>query len=113
MAKKGDLARQKVAEIIVKAFSDMDAYVATVDKKIYVNVQDGPGGEVCQFAIAMTMPKTPVSAASEVTSSSGAWADAPTSYSTTSVTSTPAPSTKLSEADQAKVNDLMRELGLM
>lgn len=62
MAKKGDIARAQVYEIIQNAFGAN--YVDTIDKKIYVNGEEN--GEAIQFAIAITMPKNPVGAASPV-----------------------------------------------
>ena len=58
MARKGDAARESIKNTIIKAFGD--DFVAVVDKKLYVQAQDGPGGEVVQFAISLTMPKVPV-----------------------------------------------------
>ena len=58
MARRGDLARENVTKIIVDAFGDN--FVTIQDKKIYVMGSDG--GEMVQFAISLTMPKTPVEA---------------------------------------------------
>lgn len=66
MPKKGDLARDTVKDTIIKAFNDSGNYVGFQDKKIYVTAQDGPNGEVFQFAITMTMPKVPIAAADTV-----------------------------------------------
>lgn len=60
MPKKGEIARQSLYDLITKTFSDKGDYICTKDKKIYVQAKDGPGGEVLQFAISMTMPKVPV-----------------------------------------------------
>lgn len=57
--RRGDYARSSVVNTIINAFGDN--YVATQDKKIYVNATEG--GEVIQFAISITMPKTPIAAA--------------------------------------------------
>lgn len=92
MAKRGDGARESAKNTIIQAFGDF--YVCTQDKKIYVNVPDGQGGELIQLAIAMTMPKTPIEG--EVTSN-----DMPADTSTT-----------LSDSDKAKVEDLKRKLGI-
>ena len=57
MAKRGDCARTKVRETIMNAFGSN--FVAEQDKKLYVMAQDD-SGEMIQFAIAITMPKTPI-----------------------------------------------------
>ena len=57
--RRGDCARSSVVNTIINAFGDN--YVTTQDKKIYVNATEG--GEVIQFAISITMPKTPIAAA--------------------------------------------------
>lgn len=93
--KRGDLARETVRNKIIEAFG-VD-YVGTVDKKIYVQAKDGENGETLQFAIAMTMPKTPINAA------------AGTSTGETNVTMTV---TELSESDVAKVAALKKMLGV-
>ena len=68
--KRGDLAREKVRDTIIKAFGG--DFITIYDKKIYVKAQDGANGEEIQFAITMTMPKTPIDAATVgETSSSG------------------------------------------
>lgn len=69
MPKKGDVARETVKNTIIETFNSTGNYVAFVDKKIYVTAQDGPGGEVLQFAISMTMPKTPVASAAQTAGS--------------------------------------------
>lgn len=105
MAKRGDVARASVADTIVKAFGAN--YVATVDKKIFVEAQDGPGGETLQFSIAITMPKTSVARGEVLTTSepAGAAWEGPSAP-------TPAP-TEISDDDKAKVAELMRQLNLL
>jgi hypothetical protein len=105
MAKKDDMARAEVAQIIIIAFGAN--YVATVDKKIYVEAQDGPGGETLQFSIAITMPKTGVARNSAPTTSvpaDSAW-EGPAAPAV-------APPTEISDSDKAKVAKLMKQLGL-
>ena len=58
--RRGDYARSSVVNTIINAFGDN--YVTTQDKKIYVNATEG--GEVIQFAISITMPKTSIAASS-------------------------------------------------
>ena len=101
--KKGDGARAFVASTIEEAFRSLGLYVTTQDKKIYVNAQDGAGGEVLQLAISMTIPKTPIGkpAVNGVVSGEGAFPATPVA--------TP---TQLSAEDQAAVQDLMNRLGV-
>lgn len=60
--KRGDAAREKARDAIIAIFKSLNAFAGIQDKKIYVNLPDGPdgSGEVLQFAISMTMPKTPI-----------------------------------------------------
>ena len=57
MAKRGEIARERAKDIICKAFGE--DFVTVQDKKIYVMAKD-EGGEKVQFAITLTMPKTPI-----------------------------------------------------
>lgn len=54
--RKGDIAKQYVADKIIQTFGD--SYVCTKDKKIYLNIKEG--NEIAQIAISLTMPKVPV-----------------------------------------------------
>lgn len=108
MAKKGDAARAAVTNKIVEAFDAIGSYVATQDKKIFVNMPDGPGGEVLQFAISITMPKTQISGGSAPTGGMD-WS------AQTEGVPTAAPmtiNTELSGEDKAKVQALMQSLGI-
>jgi len=96
--RRGDLAKQYVSDTIIQAFSGN--YLATQDKKIYLNVPDGPGGEIVQIALSMTMPKVQIEAPA---------AGAPTSASTHAPTKTPV---TLSDDDKAAVAQLMKNLGI-
>lgn len=93
MAKKGDIARETAKDIILAAFGDSVAGIQ--DKKIYINMADG--GETVQLAISMTMPKTPLEAAGNTTTSIPTPATMPT---------------ELSSEDQNTVDMLMKRLGL-
>lgn len=62
MARKGELAKEKAMSIITKAFGEN--FVATQDKKIYVNVEEN--GEKIQFAISLTQPKTTINISNTV-----------------------------------------------
>ena len=101
--RRGDLAKQSVIATIQAAFGEN--FAGIVDKKLYVNVKDGPNGEVVQLSITLTMPKTPVSASAvPVTASAdgnaAAWE------------SKPATPTELSAEDKAKVADLCKKLNI-
>lgn len=106
MAKRGDAAREAVKNKIIEAFGS--DFVAFLDKKIYVEVQDGPGGETLQFAITMTMPKTSVArqeGASDLPPATGDW----TGPAAATPVATP---TEITADDKAKVAELMKKLGL-
>ena len=100
--RRGDLAKQSAIATILNTFEGS----FLLDKKIYVNVKDGPNGEVVQLSIALTMPKTPVSAsavpvtAPATDSNAAAWENKP---------ATP---TELSAEDKAKVADLCKKLNI-
>lgn len=100
--RKGDAAKAAAINTILNTFEGS----FMVDKKLYINVKDGPNGEVVQLAIALTMPKTPVTAdavpvaAPKVDTNAAAWESKP---------STP---TKLSADDEKKVADLCARLGI-
>lgn len=105
MAKRGDQARESVKNTIIEAFSSIGGYVTIQDKKIYVQAKDGDTGEVIQFAITMTMPKTPVSIGENPTdftenspSSAGQKVETPT---------------ELGPADRAKIDELKKKLGII
>lgn len=60
MSKRGDIAREKVKRTIIEAFKLTGNYCGIQDgKKIYVTAKDD-SGEIIQFAISFTMPKTAV-----------------------------------------------------
>ena len=106
MAKRGDAAREAVKNKIIEAFGP--DFRAFLDKKIYVEAQDGPGGETLQFAITMTMPKTSVArqeGASDLPPANSDW--------TGPAAATPvAAPTEITDDDKAKVAELMKKLGL-
>ena len=102
--RRGDLAKQSAIATIQEAFGE--GFVGMIDKKLYVNVKDGPNGEVVQLSITLTMPKTSVSASAVPVS-------APTGDSNAAAwESTPATPTELSAEDKAKVADLCKKLGI-
>lgn len=96
--RRGDLAKQYVSDTIIQTFDA--SYVTTQDKKIYLNVPDGPGGEIVQIALSMTMPKVQIEASA---------AGAPTSASTHAPAKAPV---TLSDDDKAAVAQLMKNLGI-
>ena len=101
MAKRGDAARQSVMDTICKAFGDN--FVGIQDKKAYVFAQDGVNGEKIQFAISITMPKTPIAGGGDSMSS--------TSSSDTPSANSFAP-TELAPEDKAKIEELKAKLGI-
>ena len=100
--RRGDAAKTAAINTILNTFEGS----FLLDKKIYINVQDGPNGEIVQLSIALTMPKTPINASAvSVTASAGnsnvaAWENAP---------ATP---TELSQKDKIKVEELCKKLGI-
>lgn len=100
--RRGDAAKAAAINTILNTFEGS----FLLDKKLYVNVKDGPNGEVVQLSIALTMPKTPVSA-------SAASVTAPTGDSNAAAwENKPATPTELSAEDKAKVADLCARLGI-
>lgn len=53
---KGDIAKANIEQKIKEVFGA--SYIATIDKKIYLNVDDG--GAPVQIALSLTCPKNPV-----------------------------------------------------
>lgn len=104
MAKRGEVAREKVKDTIISAFGSN--FVDIQDKKIYVQAQDG-SGEMIQFAIAITMPKTPIACG---TQESHDWTGNEVSPAPVQV-SAPA-SAKVSAEDEEKIAKLMKQLGI-
>ena len=96
--KRGDVAREAVRNTIIKAFEGN--FVGMQDKKIFVQAQDGPAGEMIQFAISLTMPKVPL------------FADAgnSTSVEATSTSIASSGPVVLAKEDEEMVNELMRRL---
>lgn len=100
--RRGDAAKTAAINTILNTFEGS----FLLDKKIYINVKDGPNGEVVQLSITLTMPKTPVN-------SSAVPVSAPTGDSNAAAwESTPATPTELSSEDKAKVADLCARLGI-
>ena len=99
--KRGDQAREAVKNTIIEAFGAN--FVDIQDKKIYVNAQDGSGGETIQFAISITMPKTPIAA--------GPRSDALVGEAGGDVKA-PLPRVSLSDEDKKAVDRLMEKLNL-
>ena len=87
--RRGEAAKKDLRDIITNALGDK--VVAFQDKKLYVNIPDGPAGENVQFAISFTMPKNEV----VVTTEQGK-----------------PQSTQISEEDQKKVQELLTKLGI-
>lgn len=103
MARRGDQARQDVMNKILNTFDS--AFVQ--DKKIYVSAIEG--GEAIQFAISLTMPKTPVAVPTGETGF-----DAAGNHDFNSAAAKPVipTQTQASPEDEAKVEELMKRLGI-
>lgn len=97
MGKRGDAAREAVKNKIIETFNATGDFVAFQDKKIYVQAKDGANGEVIQFAITMTMPKTPIEVGQITNAIDG-------------VASPVVMSTELSNEDKAQVEMLKNKL---
>ena len=102
MAKRGDAARQNVMDTICKAFGE--DFVGIQDKKIYVWAQDGVNGEKIQFAVSITMPKTPIAGGGDNASSTSSSGGAPATEFTP---------TELAPEDKAKIEELKRKLNII
>lgn len=100
--RRGDAAKTAAINTILNTFEGS----FLLDKKIYINIKDGPNGEIVQLSIALTMPKTPINASAvSVAAPAGnsnvaAWENAP---------ATP---TELSQKDKMKVEELCKKLGI-
>lgn len=107
MAARGTEAKKIIADKIISALSD--CYIGEDNKKYYFSAREN--GENVQVCISMTCPKTPIeqSSARPVAKASAENFDWSTS---TPVATTPPAATEISEADAAKVDELMRRLGI-
>lgn len=108
--RRGDIAKQSAINTIIQAFGDN--YVTQQDKKIYVFASDGPGTEKVQLAISITMPKVQVTCGGAVPSNDGAWPVATSTNPAANQVSAQPTSVQLSDEDKAKVDELMKALGL-
>lgn len=104
--KRGDIARETVRNKIAEAFGEN--YVGVVDKKIYVEAADGPGGELIQFSITITAPKVPIerAAATAPMGNPNDWTGMPTAAPVKAELPT-----ELSAEDKAKADELLKKLG--
>lgn len=105
MPKKGDQARESVKNTIIEAFNATGNFVAFLDKKIYVQAEDGANGGMVQFAITMTMPKTPVEAGAQTTAG-----PVGNGFSTNSGGNALVTPTELSPEDKEQVEKLKEKL---
>ena len=106
MAAKGTVAKEKVTQMIMKAFGD--DFIAEYDKKLYVWANDG--GERVQIAIALTAPKNPIEVDTSI-STGGDWdfSDNPKSAPVAITSAEPA---EITEEEQKNIKDIMARLGL-
>ena len=107
MAKRGEVARERAKDIICNAFGE--DFVTVQDKKIYVMAKD-EGGEKVQFAITLTMPKTPIDTGNTYVNKND-WTG--TEGPTTAERSAPNTVSEISDEDRAKIDELMKTLGIV
>lgn len=109
MARKGDQAKEVVKAKLKQVFGD--DFIGVVDKKIYVQANDG--GEMVQVAIALTVPKNPITAdeaepfVDKTTENLAPW-----EISTTAATPKKSEPVKASAEEQKMVDKLMEQLGI-
>ena len=94
--RRGDAAKSTVINTILETFEGS----FLLDKKVYINVKDGPGGEIVQLALSLTMPKVAVAAQP---------IEAPPASSLAAWDTTPA---ELDPADKKKIAELCDRLNL-
>lgn len=94
---KGVVARNVVEKTIQSAFGEN--YVGVDNKKIYVEAADD-SGELVQFAITITMTKTPIKRQDNDL----------TDASVEEVADAPRKAVELSEDEKKKVEDLLKKL---
>lgn len=107
---KGAVAKENVEKKIAAAFGEN--YIGTFDKKIYVMANDG--GEMCQIAISLTCPKTPIATSGFATSGDYDFSDTSTPAVTT-VASTvvePKNQVEITQEEQQNLADLLAKFGL-
>lgn len=102
---KGTVAKQKVTEIIREAFGTN--FIGEYDKKLYVLANDG--GEMVQIAISLTCPKVQVEFAASTPVGDYNFED---DTSTQVVAASVFQPADITEEERARVNDLMKKLGL-
>ena len=110
MAKRGDLARERAKDIIVAAFGE--DFVTVQDKKIYVMAKD-EGGEKIQFAISLTMPKTPIDTGDTYVNKNDWTGTEAVKPIERNVRSTTNATSEVSAEDQKKIDELMKTLGIV
>lgn len=95
--KRGEVAREKVKDTIINAFKATNNFVAFQDKKIYVTANDDDG-ELIQFAITLTMPKTPIQTEEKEKKEEAAATDV---------------QTEISQEDKQQIEHLKKMLGII
>lgn len=101
--RRGEAAKTAAINTILNTFEGS----FFLDKKIYITVKDGPNGEPIQLAVALTMPKNPVTMSADV-----AQPAATMDTNAAAWESKPATPTELSAEDREKVADLCKRLGI-
>lgn len=100
---KGAIAKENVEKKIAAAFGGN--YIGTFDKKIYVMENDG--GEMCQIAISLTCPKTPIA-----TSGFAVTGDYDFSESPVTTVAESKPQAEITEEEKNNLADLLAKFGL-
>lgn len=108
---KGSVAKDNVEKMLAKAFGS--DFIGTVDKKIYVWADDG--GEKVQIAMSLTCPKVfvdtgAVPVADETKKGDGLYFDE--EVVTPVAAATEATRKQISPEEKARIEDIMRKLGL-
>ena len=102
---RGSEAKNFVENKIREAFGDM--YVATIDKKIYINAPEG--GDTVQVCVSMTCPKIPITSGNPVGEGGMDFENMPTNGVTAPTEFKPAEITK---EETENIRKLLAELGL-
>lgn len=100
---RGGIAKEIAIQKIIEAFGE--DYVAIVDKKIYVTAMEN--GEAVQVAISLTCPKNPISVAD-----TDKKPKANLDWSGEEGNTTAQNPIEISPEDNAKIEELMRKLGI-
>ena len=104
MAARGSIAKEKVTNMIAKAFGSN--FLGEHDKKLYVQQEEN--GEMVQIAIAMTCPKNPIGVAATPKAVNSGVLD----FEEDNTSSIQSAAVEVSEEEKANIAELMKRLGL-